>query len=76
MAELRDKDTGAIIGSITDEQLRFLVDQFEEESDTDRDYWFNKAAVDMLRDSGADAELLALLVTAMGDRDEMEIEWS
>ena len=36
MIALRDKDTGADLGTITEEQLQFLVDQLEEEYAEDR----------------------------------------
>lgn len=74
MVELKDKDSGVAIG-ITEEQLRFLIDQLEEESDDDRDYYLNTTTLDMLAGKGIDAKLLKLLRGALGDRTEMEIEW-
>ena len=32
MIELKDKDWGVVIGTITEDQLKALVDQLEEES--------------------------------------------
>lgn len=75
MIELRDKESGRIIGSVTDEQLRFLIDQLEEESGVDTDYYLNQATLELFAERGIDQELLALLRDALADRDEMEIEW-
>jgi hypothetical protein len=73
---LRDKETGAELGSITEEELRFLVDHLEEEFDEDRDYYLNQTTLDVMEQNGADSELIALLRRAMGDREGIEIEWS
>ena len=75
MIELRDKDTGRPIGPITEDQLQFLVDQLEEESSTDTDYYLNSATLDMFANNGIDPQLLALLRGALGNREEMEIQW-
>ena len=76
MIQLRDKETGAFIGTITEAQLQLLIDQLEEESAEDRDYYINQATLDLFEQRGADADLLALLRQALGTREDMEIEWS
>jgi len=76
MIALRDKDTGADVGTITEEELGFLVDHLEEEFDEDRDYYINQTTVDIMEQNGADPELIALLRGAIGERDGIEIEWS
>jgi len=76
MIQLKDQDTGAVVGEITEGQLQFLVDQLEEEDAKDKDYWLNRDALELLGENGADPELLTLLRTAMGSRDEMTIVWS
>jgi hypothetical protein len=75
MVELRDKETGRILGSISDEQLQFLIDQLEEESDTDTDYYIDDATLEMFAARSIDPKLLTLLRGALGDRKGMEIEW-
>ena len=75
MVELSDKETGRILGSITDDQLQFLIDQFEEESDGDTDYYIDAASLEMLADRSIDPQLLTLLRNALGSREGMEIEW-
>ena len=75
MVELSDKETGRILGSITDDQLRYLIDQLEEESDGDTDYYIDAACLQMLADRSIDPQLLTLLRNGLGSREGMEIEW-
>jgi hypothetical protein len=76
MIRLRDKQTGADIGTISEDQLRFLVDHLEEEYEEDRDYYIQREVLDMLEQSGGDEQLVAMLARAMGDGEGLEIEWS
>ena len=76
MIQLHDKDNGAAIGTITDEQFRFLQEQLEAESPGDDDYYFNADTLDLLEQSGADVGLLQLLRAGLGSRDEMELRWT
>ena len=75
MIELRDKADGRLLGSITDEQLQFMMDQLEEESAADADYYIDQATLEMFAERGIDIQLLALLRNALGDREGMELEW-
>jgi len=75
MIQLHEKETGVFVGTITEAQLQFLIDQLEEESADDTDYYINKATVEMLVQAGADPELVALLQRGLGEREEMEIRW-
>lgn len=68
-------DTGDEIGTITDKQLAFLVEQLEEEHDEDQDYFIDRETLELLSDNGADPELLAILEKAMGDDDSLDIAW-
>lgn len=76
MIQLHDKDTGARIGTITEDNLRFLVEQLEEESGDDQDYYFTEATLDLLEKGGVDTALVSLLRSALNGRPEMEIRWS
>jgi len=76
MIELRDKESGELLGKLSQQQLRFLIDHLEEESQTDQDYYLNSATIDMLEEQGADKQLIKLLRDALGDRDEMEVFWA
>ncbi len=75
MVELYDAGSGARLGQITDEQLQFLIDQLEEESDVDQDYYINQDTVDMFESEGADAALVLLLRQALAGREDMDIRW-
>jgi hypothetical protein len=75
MIKLRDKETGASLGQISNDDLQFLIDNLEEEWDGDTDYYLNRTTIDMLKDSGADKALIRLLEGALGDRDDIEIVW-
>ena len=74
--KLYDSGSGADLGTITEEQLQFLIDQLEEETPEDQDYWLRAETLDLLESRGADAGLLAVLRDAMGDREGFEIRWS
>ena len=76
MAQLYDAESGTSLGSISDEQLQFLIDSLEEESATDQDYYLTSETVDMLEEDGADEKLLGLLRKVLAGREGMEIRWS
>lgn len=76
MIQLTDKDTGAPLGTISEEQLQYLIDHLEEESSDDQDYYINETTVDLFEQHGADKALVALLRSALEGRREMEIRWS
>jgi processive 1,2-diacylglycerol beta-glucosyltransferase len=75
MVQLFDKTTGALLGTITDDQFQFLVDRLEEESDEDDDYYVNPATLSYLEEEGADPTLLDALRQALGGKEEAEIRW-
>lgn len=75
LIQLRDKNTNQVLGTIDDDDLRFLVDELEEESPTDQDYYFDSDTIDMLEDDGAPATLVSLLRHVLGTQDGMEITW-
>ena len=76
MIKVSDKDTGQFLGEITDGQLQYLIDQLEEEFEGDKDYYINRDILDVFEQRGIDQALLSFLRRSMGDRDEMEIEWT
>ena len=76
MINLREKDTNKSLGSISEVQFQFLVDQLEEESMEDNDYAISSTLLDLFESQGADPELVSLLRNALGERDEMDIVWS
>lgn len=75
MIKLTDKRTGENLGSISEEELQFLIDNLEEEYEGDSDYYLNQTVIDMLADVGADESLLGILNKALGEREDVEIVW-
>lgn len=75
MITLTDKETKLIIGTISEEQLQFLIDQLEEESAEDQDYYINIPTLDLLDKNGMDQGLYKMLKDALGSREDMEIVW-
>lgn len=72
---LYDNDSGAAVGDISEGDLQFLIDNLEEETSDDRDYYLRRETVAMLAERGANAALVSLLRTALGDGDGVEIRW-
>ncbi len=75
MVELYDKETHTYIGTISHEELQFLIDHLEEENLTDKDYYLNRATLEFLKERGLSSQVAKLLEDAMGDRDEIEITY-
>ncbi|MQA28619.1 MAG: hypothetical protein GEU82_02110 [Luteitalea sp.] len=75
MIDLYNNDTKQLIGSITEAELQVLIDRLEEESKTDRDYYVDRATIDMLGDGTATDHLLQVLRDAVGSADGVEIRW-
>jgi processive 1,2-diacylglycerol beta-glucosyltransferase len=75
MIDLYNNDTDQLIGSITDADLKVLIDALEEESATDQDYYINAATVDLLGDGRASDHLLHLLRSALGAKEGVEVRW-
>ncbi len=76
MIELRDKENGSHLGSISEEDLKFLIDNLEEESDDDTDYYLTLQTLELLKARGASTALTQVLESALGGGDDVEIEWS
>ena len=76
MIQLYDHDTQTLLGEITEQQLQFLIDQLEEESGEDQDYYINRTTLEMFAEAGIDPASLALLQRGLGNRADMEIRWT
>ncbi|MEO8635902.1 MAG: galactosyldiacylglycerol synthase [Gemmatimonadales bacterium] len=77
MIDLHDRESKALIGSITEAELKFLQDALEETSIDDNDYFIDQGTIDLLaEDGGATDHLLALLKQAVGSGDGVEIRWT
>ncbi len=76
MIKLSDKKNGAPLGTISEEDLQFLIDHLEEEWAEDTDYYLNRTTFEMLKNRGAGQSLLDILEPIFIEREEVEIEWS
>ena len=75
MIKLYDNDTEADLGSITDQQLEFLLEELMEESLDEYTYNINPAEIASLEAHGAEPELVDLLRRALGTRTSMELRY-
>ena len=76
MVTLYDAGSQSRIGTLSEENLSFLIEHLEEESAVDQDYYINRATLDLFESAGADPELMAMLRTALGQREDMDIRWA
>ena len=75
MINLYNKKTGGLIGEITQQQLDFLIDQFEEEFSEDQDYSVTSMELDYFTEINADPGFVEMLRTALGSQPELIIMW-
>ncbi len=76
MPRLYIEETNTELGEITQEALSTLLDNLEEESLEDTDYYITQDTLDYLAARGADAKLVTILRQAIGDQDGIDIRWS
>ena len=76
MIRLFDCASDKQIGTISEEDLQFLIDQLEEEWEDDQDYYINRDTLALFAGNGAGAELMQILEEALGERNEMDIKWT
>jgi hypothetical protein len=63
-----------VVGTMTEKQLDFLIDNLEEEFAEDEEYFLNAETIDYLREQGAESDLIALLEKALaGATDGVDI---
>ena len=75
MIDLYNASTNELIGNITDADLQVLVDRLQEESLEDKDYFIDRATIDLLADGRATDHLAGLLRRALGSSDGVDIRW-
>ncbi|MBU0549781.1 MAG: galactosyldiacylglycerol synthase [Candidatus Omnitrophica bacterium] len=73
MVELYDKSTNDYLGKISEEELQFLIDNFEEENLTDEDYYIDRATLEFLKEKGMSPELAKIIESAIGQNEGTEI---
>ena len=75
MVKIYENSSNRLLGQISEAQLQVLIDQLEEESGDDQDYFLNRDTLDLLAKSGAEPQTLAILETALGTSGQGEIRW-
>ena len=75
MIDLYSDTTGELLGSVTEADLKVLVDALEEESSEDHDYYIDAATVDLIADGRASDHLVAILRKGLGSSDGVDIRW-
>lgn len=70
-----DKQSGAHLGEIGEDDLKLMIDQFEEEHSRDRDYFIDATTIELLDHAGASPRLLALMREVVGTSDGVDIRW-
>ena len=75
MITLSLKESGALLGTIDEDDFEVLAGQLVEESESDTDYYVDSATIDLLQRAGASARLVDLLRAALGDAEGVDIVW-
>lgn len=76
MIDLYNTATNTLVGSITEAELQHLMNNLEEESPRDTDYYIEKGTIDLLANDGlATDHLLKVLRDAVGDTEGVELRW-
>lgn len=75
MIDLYNDNSGEMLGSMTEADLKVLEDALEEESTDDRDYFITAETIDVIADGKATEHLVGLLRKALGSADGVDIRW-
>ena len=75
MIDLYNAATNQLLGSITEADLKVLVDALEEEGLYDQDYYIDRATIDVVADGKATEHLVGLLRKALAASDGVDIRW-
>jgi hypothetical protein len=73
---MTDKNNGEIIGAITNEQLRFLIDVFTEEQMEENDFCFVNELFDLfVEEKKPGPSLIEFIRNALNGKDEIILHW-
>jgi hypothetical protein len=75
MIDIYNAATNQLLGTITEADLKVLVDALEEEGVNDQDYFIDAATIDVIADGKATEHLVALLRKAVAATDGVDIRW-
>lgn len=75
MIAVYSSQTDSLLGTLSESDLQFLIDNLEEESLEDQDYYIDRPTVDFLESNGASADLVTLLRAGIGEEESITIIW-
>ena len=75
MPRIYNKQTGALLGTVSDADIKVLIDQLEEEDLGDDDYFMDLDTVDIIESAGASQAIVKLLRDAIGNGEGIDIRW-
>ena len=75
MIDLYNATTNQLLGTITEADLKVLVDALEEEGLNDQDYYIDQATIDVIADGKATEHRVGLLRKAVTGGDGVDIRW-
>lgn len=74
MINLYDCESNRLLGTVSDADLKALVDALEEESSDDHDYYINAETIELLAPT-ASPQLIDLLRGALGSNEGVDVRW-
>jgi len=75
MIKVYNTKENELIGTLSESQLQFLIDNMEEESMEDQDYAITPMTLAYFQELGVDPALLEMLRRALGNQEELMIRW-
>jgi len=75
MYYLYNDRSGELLGKLSYYQLQWLRSRMEEESLEDKDYSITPLELGFFEAEGADPEMIEMLRSALGDKEEVIIRW-
>ena len=76
MPRLYIEATNQVLGEVSDDELKVLFENLEEESAEDTDYYITPDTLDYLESRGADARLVQMLRQAIGGSEGVDVRWA
>lgn len=75
MVKIYNKETGELLGRITEADLEFLGEHLEAEGLSDQDYYLLKETIVKFPEAGASPHLVEVLNGGLRNLPAMEIRW-
>lgn len=75
MPLLSDRNTGAVLGEISQADFTVIQEILEEETESDVDYYIQEPSLELLSQAGLSPDGHMLLTRALGDHADLEFGW-